>query len=94
MGYVDGMILSSGYCSGLPEFQKIVNILVNPEKVAFVAKKLTSCYLEHLRSFELVESIYADIEIFNPQALNNHHPLVAYTVGGKVLVTPKVCLLH
>lgn len=92
--YVEGMILSSGYCSGLPEFQKIVTILVNPEKVAFVAKKLTSCYLEHLRSFELVENIYADIDIFDPQALNNHHPLAAYTVGGKVLVTPKVCLLH
>lgn len=92
--YVEGKILSSGYCSGLPEFQKIVTILVNPEKVAFVAKKLTSWYIEHLRSFELVESIYADLDILNPQALNNHYPLVAYKVGEKVLVTPKVCLLH
>lgn len=86
--------MSSGHCSGLPEFYKIVTIVVNPEKVAFVGKKLTSWYLEHFRSFELVESIYADMEILDPQALNDHHPLVAYTVGGKVLVTPKVCLLH
>lgn len=64
--YVEGMILSSGYCSGLPEFQKIVTVLGNPKKVAFVAKKLTSWYIEHLRSFKLVESIYADILILNP----------------------------
>lgn len=88
------MILPSRNCSGLPEFYKIVTIVVDPEKVPFVSKKLTSWYLEHYRSFELVESIYADIEIFDPPALNDHHPLVAYTVGGKVLVTPKVCLLH
>lgn len=62
--YVEGMILSSGHCSGLPEFYKIMTIVVNPEKVAFVGKKLTSWYLEHFRSFELVESIYMDIENF------------------------------
>ncbi|XP_036952445.1 uncharacterized protein LOC119018692 isoform X1 [Acanthopagrus latus] len=92
--YVVDMILSSGHCSGLPEFYKIVTIIVNPEKAAFVVKKLTSWYLEHFRSYELMESIYANIEIFDPQALNDYHPLVSYTVGGRVLVTPKVCLLH
>lgn len=38
--YVEGMILSSGHCSGLPEFYRNVTIVVNPEKVAFVGKKL------------------------------------------------------
>lgn len=81
-------------CSGLPEFYKIVTMVGDPEKVAFVGKKLTSSYLEHFRSFELVENIYADTEFFDPEALNNHHPLTAYTVGVKELMTPKVCLLH
>ena len=87
------MVISAGHCSGLPDFYEIVTIIVNPEKVSFVGKKLTSWYLEHYRSFEVVEDIYAETGIFDPEALNNHHPLTAYRVGGTVLVTPKVCLL-
>ena len=30
--YVKGMIVSAGQCSGLPDFYKILNILVNFEK--------------------------------------------------------------
>lgn len=62
--YSEGMIISAGLCSGLPEFCKIVTTVVNPEKVAFVGKKLTSWYLKQFRSFELVGNIYADTEIF------------------------------
>lgn len=50
--------------------------------------------MEHYRSYELLERIYADIEILDPEALNDYHRLTAYTVGGKVLVTLKTCLLH
>lgn len=38
--YVKGMTVSAGQCSGLPEFYKILNILVNYEKVSFVTTKL------------------------------------------------------
>ena len=34
--YAVGMVISAGHCSGLPDFYKIVNIIVNPEKVSFV----------------------------------------------------------
>lgn len=32
--------------------------------------------------FDLVESIYAEIKVFDPQTLNDHCPLVVYIVGG------------
>lgn len=92
--YAEGMILSPGHYSGLPEFYKIVTIVINTEKVAFVYKKLTSWYLEHFRFFELVEGIYTESHILDLEALNHHLPLVAYTVAGTNLVTPKVCLLY
>ena len=88
------MIISAGNCSGLPDFYRIMRIVVNLDKVSFVCRKLSSWFMEHYRSYEIVESSYADIEILDPEALNNYHPLTAYTVGGRVLVTPKTCLLH
>ncbi len=53
--YVASMILSAGQCSGLPEFHKIVTILANAEEVTFICKRLSSWYIEHFRSYELVE---------------------------------------
>lgn len=89
--YVKGMIISAGHCSGLPDFYRILSIVVNLDNVSFISRKLSSWFMEH---YELVESIYTDVEIMVPEALNDYHPLTAYTVGGKVLVTPKTCLLH
>ena len=89
---VKGMILSAGQCSGLPEFFKILNILVDLEKVYFVAAKLSSWFLEHYRSYQLIDSCFMDIEILDPEALNDYHPLAAYQ--GQLMVTRKVCLLH
>ena len=92
--YAAGMILSSGQCSGLPEFHKIANILVNAEEVAFICKKLSSWYMEHYRSYELVENTCADLLVLDPDVLTDYHPLAAYTVGGKLMVTPRTFLLH
>lgn len=92
--YTEGMILSAGHNSGLPIFYTIVNIVITTDKVAFVCKKLSSWYLEHFRSFEVVEDIYTEPQIFALEDLNHHLPLVAYTVAEKNLVTPKVCLIH
>ncbi|KAG9277980.1 hypothetical protein AMEX_G5760 [Astyanax mexicanus] len=92
--YVKGMVISSGQCSGLPDFYKIQNILVNFAKVSFVATKFSYWFMEHYRSYQLIESSYTDIEILDPEALNDYHPLAAYQVAGKLMVSPRTCLLH
>lgn len=91
--YVKGMIISAGQCSGLPDFYKILNIVVNFEKVSFVSTKLSSWFIEHYRSYQVTDSS-TDIEILDPEALNDYHPLAAYPVAGKLMVTPRMCLLH
>lgn len=91
--YVKGMIISSGQLSGLPEFYKILNILVDSGKVSFVATKLSSWFMEHYRSYRL-DSSYKDLEILDPEDLNDYHPLAEYCVDGQLMVTPVTCLLH
>lgn len=92
--YVQDMILAAGQCSGLPEFHKIVTILIHADKVTFFCKRLSSWYTEHFRSYELVESHIAEIVALDPDVLTDYHPLAAYTIGGKVMVTQKTFLLH
>lgn len=91
--YVKGMIISSGQLSGLPEFYKILNILVDSGKVSFVATKLSSWFMEHYRSYRL-DSSYKDLEILDPEDLNDYHALAEYCVAGQLMVTPVMCLLH
>lgn len=78
--YVKDMIISAGQCSGLPEFYRIVSIMVVDNSVSFISDKLSSWYLEHYRFFELVESIRPEIEILDPESLNDLGPLQAYKV--------------
>lgn len=40
--FSEGMVLSSGQCSGLPDFLRILSVLVNANKVAFLCKRLSS----------------------------------------------------
>lgn len=53
--YVKGMVVSSGQRSGLPEFYKILNIVVNLQKVSFVTSKLS------YRSYQVIDCDYVDI---------------------------------
>lgn len=80
--YVKGMIVSAGQCSGLPDFNKIRSIVVNFEKVSFVTTKLSSWYMEHYRSYQVTDSSYPEIEILDPEALNDYHPLTEYPVAA------------
>lgn len=64
------------------------------DSVSFISDKLSSWYLEHYRSFELVENIRPEIEILDPKSLNDLGPLQAYKVARKLLVSLKVFLLH
>lgn len=93
--YAVGMIVSAGQCSGLPELiEKIATILVNAEEVAFICQRLSSWYVEHFRSYELVEHTCADPLVLDPDVLTDYHPLAAHTVGGKLMVTPRTFILH
>lgn len=74
------MIISAGQCSGLPEFYRIVSIMVVDNSVSFISDILSSWYLEHYRSFELVENIHPDIVILDSESLNDLSPLQAYEV--------------
>lgn len=42
--------------------------------------------MEHYRSYQLIDSCYTDLEILDPETLNDYHPLALYTVAG-MLVT-------
>ncbi|XP_034557898.1 uncharacterized protein LOC117825987 isoform X1 [Notolabrus celidotus] len=64
------MIISAGQCSGLPEFYKLLNIVINFEKVFFVTAKLSSWFMEHYRSYEVIDTSCVDVEILDPEDLN------------------------
>lgn len=91
--YTKDMLISAGELSGLPEFYRILNIWVDTEKVLFVAGKFSSWYMEHYRSYQL-DSCYTELALLSPEDLNDYHPLTGYTVAGKLIVTPIMCLLH
>lgn len=84
--YKEGMILSAGQHSGLPEFPEIVTILVNVEEVTFICKRLSSWYIEHLRFYKLAECAHAELLILDLDLLTDYHPLAEYPVVGKLMV--------
>lgn len=90
--FSEGMILSSGQCSGLPDFFRILSVLANANKVAFLCKRLSSWYIEHYRRYEFSET--SAIEILEPDDLNDPHPLTSYTVQGRNMIALKRFLLH
>jgi hypothetical protein len=47
--YTQGMFLSTGSKSGLPDFGKILNVLIVENKPCFVVEPCTAWYTEHLR---------------------------------------------
>lgn len=91
--YREGMVISAGQCGGLPEFYRIHRILV-AENLGFLCIKLPSWYTEHVRSFELDVTRHAETDILTFEDLNDFYPLVAYSVRGKLLVSPKKFLIH
>lgn len=91
--YREGMIISAGQCGGLPEFYRIHRIIV-AENLGFLCIKLPTWYIEHVRSFELDVTSYAETDILTFEDLNDFCPLVAYSVRGKLLVSLKEFLMH
>lgn len=92
--YSEGMFLSVGHTSGLPDFGKLVKIVVVSSKVSFIIEPYHAWYMEHLRSYELMKKQSSELVIVELHELNGYQPLYPYTKAGKLMVTPKVFLLH
>lgn len=78
--YTEGMVVSFGQTCGLPDFGKIVKVLIVAQKVSFIIQHFTAWYEEHLRCFELCMSMTSEISIIDPQDLNDYSPLSLYTI--------------
>lgn len=73
-------------------FFRIISVLVNAKKVAFLFKRLVSWYFEYYRFYEVSET--SAIEILEPEDLNDPHPLISYTVQGRNMIALKRFFLH
>lgn len=90
--YDVGMFVSGGQEGGLPQFSKIEQILLVNNDVTFLCRDHKSYYVEHLRSYELSPGNMA-VHIISD--FNDSSPLSAYSVGTKLVLTPKrFILLH
>ncbi|XP_034546085.1 uncharacterized protein LOC117817472 isoform X1 [Notolabrus celidotus] len=92
--YTKGMFVSIGSTSGLPDFCKVVHVLLVCNKLFFVVEPFSAWYLEHLRCYEVCKRDPAQLIVAEPEELNHYTPLTAYTVQERFLVSPKVFLVH
>lgn len=92
--YSEGMFVSVGNTSGLPDFGKILKVLIVGNKASFIIEPFLAWFLEHLRCYELTRKPSTDLLVAEPTELNDYFPLAPYMVQGRLLVSPKVFLLH
>lgn len=91
--YSEGMFVSVGSTSGLPDFGKILKVLLVNSKASLIIECFSSWYLEHFRCYELTRKLSTDLKVADPEELNNFCPLAPY-MRGRLMVSPKVFLLH
>lgn len=93
--YSEGMFLSVGHTSGLPDFGKLVKVLIVMNKAAFLIEPYLGWYSEHFRCFELVRYPTCEFRVVDLDELNDYHPLSSYTIlDKKLMVSPKTFLLN
>lgn len=80
------MFVSVGQEGGLPQFCKIEQILLVNNFVILLSRQHKSCYIEHLRSYELSPQI---LTINTLSDLSDTSPLFAYNRNGRLLLSPK-----
>lgn len=85
-----GMFVSVGEEGGLPQFSKILQILLVNNDVTFLCQGHNSHYIDHLRSYELYPCA---VYVHSVSELIDHPPLSAYSVDGKLLLTTKRFIL-
>lgn len=90
--YDVGMFVSVGQEGGLSQLSKTEQILLVNNDVTFLCRDHKSYYVEHLRSYELSPG---NMAVHSISELNDSSPLYGYSVGTKLVLTPKrFILLH
>lgn len=95
--YSEGMFVSFGQTSELPDFGKIKKVVIVEQKASFIVELFTAWYVEHLRCFdkyELCKSQSSHLVVVDPEDLNDYAPLSLYTIQGRNLISPKAFLRH
>lgn len=84
-----GMLVSVE--QGLPQFSKTEQILLVNNDVTLLCQAHKS-HIEHLRSYELFPGLFP-MTVHTMSELNDISSLFAYSVAGKLLLTPKQFIL-
>lgn len=92
--YSEGMFVSVGSTNVLPDFGKILKVLIVGNKASFIIECVSAWYLENFQCYELTRKLSTDLKVADPEELNNFCPLAPYMVRGRLMVSPKVFLLH
>lgn len=79
--YSEGMIVTHGSTSGLPEFAEIIQMCVINENLFLIVKVLCGWYNEHYRAFELSMSPSREIKLLALSELCDTYPLADYMIG-------------
>ena len=87
MRYAAGMVVVTGFLSGLPELSEIVDVMLLSGKIFLVVVDSSSWYSEHIRGF-FVEST-GKLRLIEPSCLHDYYPLSAYKYNDRVCVMLK-----
>lgn len=85
--YAAGMVVCHGSTAGLPDFAEVLQIMIVHNKPVFVIRLKMAWYNEHLRNYELENTI--NEKVIEQKDLPDFYPLAAYTMAGRHLVTLK-----
>ena len=80
--FVTGMFVCTGAYAALPEFKEIRNILLIRNNIYFFLKDYDTWYVEHLRSYEVVEHQPKGLSIISLCHLSDHTPHLAYKTAN------------
>lgn len=66
---------------------QILKVLIVGNKASFITECLILPWcLEHFRCYELTRKLSTDLEVADPEELNNVYPPVPYMVQGRLMV--------
>lgn len=79
--------------SELPDFCKILHVLLVCNKLFFVLKPFSAWY-SIWNTWDVTKLRETQLMVAEPEDLNHYIPLSAYTVQGRGVVSPKMFLVH
>lgn len=87
--FVVGLFVCTGSSAVLPVNKEIGNILLIESDVFFILKDYETWYIEHLRSYQLIENISKSHTVKALSQLTDQIPLIAYKVSSKLILSSK-----